>query len=109
MIAAAFAALALISTPEPEVVPPEVAADLQCIGVLAMHLDNDMSELARQKLLGNMMYYLGRLEGRDPGTDWVAAMERYSRETDFEVFDRQNRRCGEELSSMERRIELLGQ
>lgn len=108
MIAAAFAAVALISAPATQAVPPEAVADLQCLGVLNILMDNsDMAELTRKELVGSMMYYLGRLEGRDPHTDWVKSMEQYMRTTPFEEIDSQNRRCGEELSAKGRSLQSL--
>ncbi|MNC46999.1 hypothetical protein D3C75_960390 [compost metagenome] len=43
------------------------------------------------------MYYLGRLEGRDPRTNWVRRMLDYTDSTPVQQVRSHSQRCGHEL------------
>lgn len=53
-------------------------ADMQCF-VLIAYVSGQAEEDSTEQsgLVGGMMYFLGRLEGREPGTDWMKALADY--------------------------------
>ena len=71
MIVAAMMATALLGADLSDM-PTASAADLQCMGLLAVAIDDPTaSDALKQQYTGGMMYYLGRLEGRDPARNWM--------------------------------------
>ncbi len=97
MILAAMVATALLGADLSDL-PAASQADLQCMGLLAVAIDDPaLSETLKQQYSGGMMYYLGRLEGRDPGTDWVQRMLDYTDNTPVLQIRSHGQRCGHEL------------
>jgi len=43
------------------------------------------------------MYYLGRLEGRDPARNWIGRMLEYTDSTPVQQVRSHSQRCGQEL------------
>jgi hypothetical protein len=71
--------------------------DIQCIALVSMAAADAPAE-QQAGLVGGMMYYLGRLEGRDPTTDWLDRIADFLRTPGVEqqlLAERQ--RCGQEL------------
>ncbi|MBW8305053.1 MAG: hypothetical protein K0M78_14250 [Brevundimonas sp.] len=85
---------------------PADRADLQCIALIAVMVglavergDNPESPSAELAgLSSGMMFYLGRLEGRSPGTDWLEELGRYLEKAEFEELDAVAPRCSKELT-----------
>lgn len=97
MIASAFMAMALIGADLNDL-SAQSAADLQCMALLAVMIDDPaLSDTVKQQYSGGMMYYLGRLEGRDPRTIWVQRMMDYTDSTPVQEVRSHSQRCGREL------------
>ncbi|HEV7227138.1 hypothetical protein [Brevundimonas sp.] len=109
---AVTAALACAPSPAFAQDPPlpknaQDAADLQCLALIVVIIGMDES-LGEQMALG-AFYYLGRLEGRTPGVDWVEAALRYTENVDGETLFAPQQRCGEELMAKGEHMIRLGQ
>jgi len=80
-------------------------ADLQCMALvivvagLAMEEGGDDESVATELagMSGGVMYYLGRLEGRSPGVDWLGELRAWLEKIDFDELDAVAPRCGKEL------------
>ena len=97
MILAAMMATALLGADLSDM-PAASQADLQCMGLLAVAIDDPaLSDTLKQQYSGGMMYYLGRLEGRDPRTNWVRRMMDYTDSTPVQQVRSHSPRCGHEL------------
>lgn len=97
MIVAALMAAALFGADLSDM-PTESAADLQCMGLLAVAIDDPAaSDALKQQYTGGMMYYLGRLEGRDARRDWIGRMLDYTDATPVQQVRSHTQRCGQEL------------
>lgn len=97
MIVAAMMATALVGADLSDM-PTESAADLQCMGLLAVAIDDPAAtDAVKQQYTGGMMYYLGRLEGRDPSRNWIKRMLEYTDSTPVQQVRSHSQRCGQEL------------
>ena len=97
MIVAAMMATALLGADLSDM-PTESAADLQCMGLLAVAIDDPAaSDALKQQYTGGKMYYLGRLEGRDPARNWIGRMLQYTDSTPVQQVRSHSQRCGQEL------------
>ncbi|MET4683001.1 hypothetical protein [Brevundimonas faecalis] len=97
MILAAMMATALLGADLTDL-PAASQADLQCMGLLAVAIDDPaLSDALRQQYSGGMMYYLGRLEGRDPQANWIRRMLDYTDNTPVQQVRSHSQRCGREL------------
>ena len=76
-------------------------ADMQCFAVTA-YLAGQHAEGSAEHtgLSSGMMYFLGRLEGRTPGTDWMKMLADY-------ILDPDDARLGAELEAQSERCGLL--
>jgi len=75
---------------------PQDAADMQCLAMIAVITGQVEPDMAAQLALG-MFYYLGRLEGRTPGTDWITVSGQYAASSTPEQIFSVQQRCSEEL------------
>ncbi|WP_427788713.1 hypothetical protein [Brevundimonas diminuta] len=97
MIVAALITTALLGADLSDM-PAASAADLQCMGLLAVAIDDPAaSDALKQQYTGGMMYYLGRLEGRDARRDWIGRMLDYTDTTPVQQVRSHTQRCGQEL------------
>lgn len=84
---------------------PADRADLQCMALVAVMAGIAMEEGGEDEataldlagMSGGLMYYLGRLEGRTPGVDWLAELRLWLEKADFEELDAVAPRCSKEL------------
>lgn len=93
-------ALSLAAAPPAAAQTPSAAevADMQCFAVVALlgsQMEEDSPDMAG--IAGGMMYYLGRLEGRSPRTDWLKQMKTYLEKIDEKELEPHFERCGREL------------
>ncbi|MGV8928939.1 MAG: hypothetical protein ACOH1E_04250 [Brevundimonas sp.] len=77
-------------------------ADMQCFVLLAYLSGQAGEDSAEQSgLVGGMMYFLGRLEGREPGTDWMKGLADYILSVDDDALvvemESNRERCGDIL------------
>ncbi|HYC67025.1 hypothetical protein [Brevundimonas sp.] len=100
MIATAFAlSLAGAAPAAAQDLEPQNKADMQCFAALSWlggQVAEDSPEMAG--LTGGMMYYLGRLEGRSPNTDWLRQLGIYLDSVTEAELGSDLERCGNELS-----------
>ena len=89
---------------------PRTEADFKCFGaalVLAGSADESNTELMNAAgLLG--FYYLGRLEGREPGVDWATRGASIP-DSQADVFLGELERCGAEFESKSQELISAGE
>lgn len=99
-----LAAAATPSSARIQAVSPEDKADMQCFAVTAVLAGQYAEGSAEQTgMASGMMYFLGLLEGRTPGTDWLQVLADYILHTDDArlgvELEGQRQRCGEILQT----------
>ena len=105
LAAASLLCTAPVAAREPQHAPADLA-DLQCMALVAVMAgmgleeggDGEEAATRMAGLAGGMMYYLGRLEGRSPGTDWLAELGIYLDKVEPGELDVFGQRCGAELT-----------
>ena len=99
MVAVALAAVLGLSagSAQAEVKGADLA-DMQCLALVA-YLGGQAAEGTDEQagLVGGMMYYLGRLEGRSPDTDWLAELGQFLITLEESDLQAVAPRCGMEL------------
>lgn len=74
--------------------------DMQCFALVAAQAGaGEQSPEMMAGLATAMMFYLGRMEGRSPDTDWLARIETYLRSSEIEKLPTHADRCATELMS----------
>lgn len=74
-------------------------SDVQCLAIMAV-LGGTAEEGSTEQVgaVGGVMYYLGRLEGRTPGRDWLAYFTTYLQSPNIEKdLEPHYQRCGQEM------------
>jgi hypothetical protein len=110
---AATAALALFAAPAAAQDPalpanPQDAADMQCLAFVAVmmgEVDEDLS----LRLSSGLFYYLGRLEGRTPGVDWITVAGAYAERASDAQLRSVQQRCGGEMMAKGQELVAKGQ
>lgn len=74
---------------------PTDAADMKCLALLVTIVEMGGEESTQ--VMPGVFYYLGRLEGRTPSTNWLEATEAYRRVTPVEALAADAERCSQEL------------
>lgn len=99
--------LTLISTPAAAQTPSTAArADMKCMAVFAVMLGSlgeDPIEADAEMAAGAasaLSYYLGRLQGRDPDTDWMGVFGEALEDVTLEELSREAPRCGKEMEAV---------
>ena len=83
--------LALLAGPA-SAARPETTGDLRCIAVTAFALSN--KSLTPQQGEVSLMYFLGRIDGREPGLDVAVNLEAVSRAITPALAQAEAKRCG---------------
>ena len=101
-IATGLVALALMAGPtlaQSRETSPADMRDVECLAVTAVAVGSTQEGSSEQMgLVGGMMYFLGRLEGRTPGTDWLAYFAAYVQSPDVEKrLEAHYQRCAQEM------------
>jgi hypothetical protein len=105
MIAGLLAGAALAS------VDPAIENDLRCIGVFAIAASQHekMAENEQSGVTGAMMFYIGRIEGRDPEFRLEDSLvELLSSPSYFETLAEDARRCSDEMVAKGQQLVDLG-
>ena len=84
---------------------PADLADLQCMALVAVMAgiameeggDGEATDAELAGMSGGLMYYLGRLEGRSPGIDWLDQLVALLDKIELEELDAVAPRCSKEL------------
>lgn len=98
IVTALVGAMAFASGAQAQATKPQDLADLQCLALTA-YLGGQVPEgdERRAGLAAGVMYYLGRLEGRTPGVEWLSRLAEYLETAQVAELQGQAQRCGEEL------------
>lgn len=96
--AAAVMLTALPAQAQERQLSPADRADLNCLVIVAAIL-GEQAESGEDMAggIGGLMYYLGRLEGRTPGVDWLEQAGYLLEDPKGMDFEAEAMRCGEEL------------
>ncbi|MBU1323984.1 MAG: hypothetical protein KJ676_01945 [Alphaproteobacteria bacterium] len=105
---AATATLAFFAAPaaaqDPVLPPnPQDAADMQCMALVVVLMGTADEAMAAQ-LSPGLFYYLGRLEGRTPGTDWINVAGEYAALSTVEQLFSVQQRCAAEMTAKGREM-----
>lgn len=97
--AAALGLIAGSATAQSREISPANMRDVECLAVTAITVGSTEDGSTEQMgVVGGLMYYLGRLEGRTPGTDWLAYFATYLQSPDLEKkLEPHYERCGQEM------------
>lgn len=109
-LAASAAALILSAGAASAQVSPQNEADLQCLIVFAVVGDMaaDDPQTANGAAMG-ITYYLGRLNGRDPQTDWLEYISRNTQYFEAASVTAHLQRCTTEFTERGRYLQTWGQ
>lgn len=74
--------------------------DVQCFSLIAAKGGSgERSAEVMSGLASAMMFYLGRLEGRSPDTDWLARIQTFLQSPEVENLPAHTERCSKEMMS----------
>ena len=111
-LAAGVAGLFMASTAQAQDISQQSRDDLTCFAVFAAIFGTPNAEMTaeeRQAVASGITYYLGRLEGRDPQTDWLAYLQAHEQEVYVRVLDEQQfNRCATEFTAVGARMASTG-
>lgn len=82
--------------------------DVRCL-LAAVGMMNSPSNTIRAAAATSALYYLGRLDGREPGVDLEKLLLEESHRMSADDLTSESRRCGQELSARARVISSIGQ
>lgn len=108
-VAAALSLYAGAATAGAVDVPTQDMPDLQCMALVAYVASTaeEGSEM-QSGMVGGMMYYLGRLEGRSPQVDWLARLADYVESIDEATLLAESSRCGKEMTEKGQALVAFG-
>jgi hypothetical protein len=104
--AAALAAVLLLPTSAIADRDDDMQADLRC--VLAMYATSRNPQLAQGAGVA-LLYYAGRIEGRDPALDLTSAMIKEAQRMSASDYSFNARRCGDEVKAKGEALKAAGQ
>lgn len=99
---AALAAVAALSAPADDLsdLKPQDKADMQCMAVIVVALGMTEDQNQRAGMATGATFFFGRLQGRTPGTDWLARFSTYIRTEPVADLDANRQRCAAEMQAM---------
>ena len=106
VIIAAFAAALLLPGTAQANRDDDMQADLRC--VLAMYATARNPQLAQGAGVA-LLYYAGRIEGRDPALDLTAALAKEAQRMNASDYSFNARRCGDEVKAKGEVVKAVGQ
>lgn len=111
MFALIAAMAAAAQTPAPEA---DYRADMDCLLamtiVLGAYEDKTESKENEEGLIGLVMYYVGKIEAKAPGVDYVTEITKIMGDPDYmeKRFANDAERCGEEAAGKGAKLEQMG-
>ena len=101
-LATGLVALSLMVAPalaQSQEISPLDMRDVECLAITAVAVGSTQEGSSEQMgLVGGMMYFLGRLEGRTPSTDWLAYFAAYVQSPGVEKkLEAHYDRCAQEM------------
>ncbi|MGQ3040880.1 MAG: hypothetical protein ACT6TH_08220 [Brevundimonas sp.] len=101
---AAAATLAVSPAPQAALTAQETA-DLQCLAMSMVIGGMSEDESVKTGLMAASMFYLGRLEGRNPNVVWLDRLGQYLQSAQTAELEAQSQRCGTEIAEFGGRIQ----
>ncbi len=109
LIAALAAGLALSAAPaDLSDLKPADQADLRCLTLVVAAIGASEDPATSAPLVSGATYYFGRLQGRTPGTDWLARLADYARTEPAAELEASRARCVEEMQALGRDFVSMG-
>lgn len=104
---ATLAAAATLAAPQaaPAAITPRETADLQCLAMSMVIGGMSDDESVKTGLMAASMFYLGRLEGRNPNVVWLDRLGQYLQSAQTAELEAQSQRCGTEIAEFGGRIQ----
>lgn len=104
---ATLAAAATLAAPQaaPAAITPQETADLQCLAMSMVIGGMSDDESVKTGLMAASMFYLGRLEGRNPNVVWLDRLGHYLQSAQTAELEAQSQRCGTEIAEFGGRIQ----
>lgn len=91
-------------------IKPADQADMQCLAVAAIVAGQAAEGTQEQAgAVGGIMYYLGKLEGRTPGVDWLAELTTHLQTLDEAGLAAAAPRCSAEMITKGQQLTEWGQ
>lgn len=114
LLAALVAGLALSQTPAPQGHPladlsPQNRGDLQCLTLAVVAIGASDDNEFKAALTSGATYFYGRLQGRQPGTDWLARLAAYARTEPLDDIEANRERCIGEVQAMGAAFTAMGE
>jgi hypothetical protein len=111
LAACAVASLSFASAAQAQSqIKPADQADLECLAVtLVAGSQFPEGSAEHAGIAGGLMYFLGKLEGRTPGVDWLERLTGYLLTLDEAFMARAAPRCGAEMEAKGRALSEWGQ
>lgn len=103
-----FLALALLLTASSYADSTNSAGDVRCL-LAAVTMMTSPNNTIRAAAATSALYYLGRLDGREPGVDLEKLLSEESHRMSPDDLAAESKRCGQELSARARVVSSIGQ
>ena len=100
--------LAILRPNHANAVTPESIDDVKCF-VAAVSLLQTPDNVTRAAAVSSALYYLGRLDGREPGLDLDKLLAQESQRLSPDNLRAELRRCGQTLTARSQMIKEIGQ
>ena len=100
-----LAGSAAAQTADDRPLKPEETNDLMCVAVYSLVAAQD--GMAEAGAIG-MLYFFGRLEGRDPQTDWLERFGKFAQDLSGDQIQTHGLRCGQILVDKGQALSELG-
>lgn len=99
---AALAAAVALTAPADDLsdLKPADKADLQCMTVAVVAIGMSTNQAEKAGLATGATFFYGRLQGRTPGTDWLARFSAYIRTEPGADLEANRQRCAAEIGAM---------
>ncbi len=109
LIAALAAGLALTAAQaDLSDLSPENRADLQCLTLTVVAVGASEDPETAAQIASGATYFYGKLEGRAPGTDWLARLAAYARSEPGEEIEANRMRCSQEMQTLGEAFTAMG-
>jgi hypothetical protein len=87
---------------------PDSSDDIRCL-IAAVSLIQSPNNIVRAAGASSALYFLGRLDGRDPGLDLEKIILAEAKKMDSATLRSESERCGRSISTRGRMISEMGQ
>lgn len=109
LFAALAAGLALSASPvDLSDLKPADRADLQCMTLIIVTIGASGDSESAAGLASGATFYYGRLQGRTPGTDWLARLAAYARTEPGAELEANRQRCVQEMQTLGQAFITMG-